>query len=72
MTNITIFDAVGRPVRYLQRNALNGTKGFYRWDGLGEKKQVLQTGIYIIYTEVFNLQGKIKKFKNLIVLARKH
>lgn len=72
VTNITIFDAVGRSVRYLQRNALNGTKGFYRWDGLGEKKQVLQTGIYIIYTEVFNLQGKIKKFKNLIVLARKH
>lgn len=71
VTNITIFDAVGRPVRNLQRNALSGLKGYYRWDGLGEKNQKLPIGIYIIYTEIFNLQGKTKKFKNTIVLARK-
>ncbi len=71
VANITIFDANGRPVRYLQRNALSGIKGYYRWDGLGEKQQKLTTGIYIVYTEVFNLQGKAKKFKKVIVLARK-
>ena len=71
VANITIFDAVGRPVRYLQRNALNGLKGHYRWDGLGEKQQRLPVGLYIIYTEVFNLQGKTKKFKNTIVVARR-
>lgn len=71
VANITIYDAVGRPVRYLQRNALSGLKGFYRWDGLGEKNQRLNSGIYIIYTEVFNLQGKTKKYKNVIVVARK-
>ena len=72
VSTITIFDAAGRPVRYLQRNALNGLKGYYRWDGLGEKNQKLPVGIYIIYTEVFNLQGKTKKFKNVIVLARRN
>ena len=72
VANITIFDAVGRPVRYLQRNVLNGLKGYYRWDGLGEKNKRLNAGIYIIYTEVFNLQGKTKKFKNVIVLARRN
>ena len=71
VTNITIFDAVGRPVKNLQRNALSGIKGYYRWDGLDEKNQKLPVGIYIIYTEIFNLQGKTKKFKNTIVLARK-
>ncbi|MFT3909470.1 MAG: lamin tail domain-containing protein [Ferruginibacter sp.] len=71
VTNITIFDAVGRRVRNLERNALSGIKGYYRWDGLDEKKNKLPVGIYIIYTEVFNLQGKTKKFKNTIVLARK-
>ncbi len=70
--NITIFDANGRPVRFLQRNALCGTKGNFRWDGLGEKQQKLPQGIYIIYTEVFNVNGKTKKFKNVIVLARKN
>jgi hypothetical protein len=71
LAGITIFDAAGRPVRYLQRNALCGIKGYFRWDGLGEKNQKLTVGIYIIYTEVFNLQGKTKKFKNVIVLARR-
>ncbi len=72
VANITIFDAAGRPVRYLERNTLAGLKGYYRWDGLGEKQQKLPVGIYIIYTEVFNLTGKTKKFKNTIVLARRN
>ena len=72
VANITIFDASGRPVRYLQKNALSGIKGSYVWDGLGEKQQKLQQGIYIIYTEIFNTDGKKKQFKNTIVLARRN
>ncbi len=72
VANITIFDANGRVVRYLQRNALCGIKGNFRWDGLGEKNQKLPVGIYIIFTEVFNLDGKKKRFKNTIVLARRN
>ncbi len=71
VANITIFDAAGRPVRYLKRNSLSGIKGYYRWDGLDEKNKKLPVGLYIIYTEIYNLQGKTKKFKNTIVLARK-
>ena len=72
VANITIFDAAGRIIRYLQRNALCGIKGSFRWDGLGDKNQQLSTGIYIIYTEVFNLDGKKKQFKHTIVLARRN
>lgn len=72
VANITIFDASGRPVRYLQKNALSGIKGSYIWDGLGEKQQKLQQGIYIIFTEIFNTDGKKKQFKNTIVLARRN
>jgi Lamin Tail Domain/CHU_C Type IX secretion signal domain len=72
VANITIFDAAGRAVRYLQRNALCGVTGTYRWDGLGEKNQKLSVGVYIIYTEVFNLKGKKKQFKNTLVLARRN
>ena len=71
VANITVFDGAGRPVRYLQRNALCGTIGYFRWDGLGEKNQQLMAGIYVIYTTIFNLQGKSKKYKNVVVLARK-
>ena len=71
VTNIIIFDATGRAVRYLQRNALSGIKGYYRWDGLDDKNRKLPQGIYIIYTEIFNKEGKKKQFKNAIVLARR-
>lgn len=72
VANITIFDANGRVVRFLQRNALCGIKGNFRWDGLGEKFQKLPAGIYVFLTEVFNLEGKKKQFKNVIVVARKN
>ncbi len=72
VASITIFDANGRPVRYLQRNALCGIAGNFRWDGLGEKNQQLPVGIYIIFTEVYNLKGEKKQFKNTIVLARRN
>jgi hypothetical protein len=72
VANITIFDAAGRQVRYLQRNALCGIRGSYRWDGLGDKGQALPVGIYVVYTEIFNLKGKTKKFKHTIVLARRN
>jgi hypothetical protein len=71
VANITIFDAQGRIVRYLQRNALCGFSGSFRWDGLGEKSQRLATGVYIVFSEIFNLRGKTKQFKNSIVLARR-
>ncbi len=72
VANITIFDAAGRVVRNLQRNALCGLKGSYRWDGLGEKNNQLPTGAYIVLIEIFNLQGKKKQFKNTIVVARRY
>lgn len=71
VTNITIFDASGRTVRFLQKNSLSGLTGYYRWDGLDDKGRKLPQGIYIVYTEIFNLDGKTKKFKNTVVLARK-
>jgi len=71
VANITIFDATGRPVRFLQKNALCGTTGSFRWDGLGEKGQQLPTGVYVVLTDVFNLDGKKKQFKKAIVVARR-
>jgi hypothetical protein len=71
VANITIFDANGRLVRYFVKNALLGLKGNWNWDGLNENGQRLPVGTYIIYSEIFNLQGKKKQFKNTVILARK-
>lgn len=71
IANITIFDAAGRPVRHLVRNGTLGLKGYWNWDGLDDKGNKLPVGSYIIFTEIFNLQGKKSHFKNSVVLARK-
>jgi len=71
VVNITIFDASGRPVRFLEKNSLSGLTGYFRWDGLDDKGKKLPQGIYIIFTDIFNKDGRKKQFKNTIVLARK-
>jgi hypothetical protein len=71
VANVYIHDANGRMVRYLVKNAVLGSKGMWTWDGLDEKGQKLTVGTYIVYTELFNLQGKKEYFKNVVVLARR-
>ena len=71
VANITIFDAAGRPVRNLVRNGTLGLTGYWSWDGLNDKGLKLPVGAYIVFTEIFNLQGKKNTFKNSLVLARK-
>jgi hypothetical protein len=71
VANITIFNAQGRPIRYLVRNGILGLSGQWNWDGLDEKGNKLPLGTYIIYSEIFNLRGKKQQFKNTVVLARK-
>ena len=70
MVNITIYDDKGRRVRHLVRNAIAGITSSFRWDGLDEQQKKLPVGNYIIVTEMLNLQGKTKKFKQVIALAR--
>lgn len=69
--NITAFDAAGKMVKQVVSNGICGVEGFFRWDGLDKNNQRLPIGIYIIITEVYNLQGKTKRFKNAVTLARR-
>ncbi|MBC7902231.1 MAG: lamin tail domain-containing protein [Gemmatimonadaceae bacterium] len=69
--NIILYDVSGMPVRHLVRNALCGVRGFFRWDGLGEGGRVLPIGNYIAVIDLFTLQGKLKKIRKVLCLARK-
>lgn len=69
--NVTIFDAEGRPVRYLERNTLLPASGYMTWDGRGESKRGLVTGIYVIFAEVFNTGGMVRHWKLPVVLGKR-
>ena len=70
VANVTVFDAQGRPVRQLVRNSLLGTTGIGSWDGLDDRRLRLPIGTYIIYVELFNLQGRKQQYKHTVRLAR--
>lgn len=71
VATIRIFDANGRIVRHLVNNASLTATGRFRWDGLDDGLNKLPVGIYVVLTEVFNLQGKTKKFKQAVTLVRR-
>ena len=72
VANITIFDAAGRKVRSLIANELLATSGFFVWDGLDNNDNKAMLGMYIVYAEVFDLNGTIKHYKKTCVLASKN
>jgi hypothetical protein len=72
VATIRVFDVNGRIVRHLANNASLSTSGRFRWDGLDDKLNKLPVGMYVVLTEIFNLQGKTKKFKQVVTLARRY
>lgn len=72
VANVTVYNSQGGIVKKLIKNQTLSTSGELQWDGLDETGAMKsKTGIYIIYVEMFNLDGNIKKFKKVAVLASK-
>ncbi len=69
--NIMIYDARGRQVIYLVKNELLGTEGVFSWDGITEDNLKANVGIYIVYFEIFDVKGNVKKYKKTTVLGGK-
>ncbi|NOY36144.1 MAG: hypothetical protein GXO83_01055 [Chlorobi bacterium] len=68
---VLVFNARGQLVRTLRNNHLLDREGMITWNGLDDygKKPVM--GIYLIYFEVFSLDGKVSSYKRTCVLAGK-
>ncbi|MFI5219913.1 MAG: lamin tail domain-containing protein [Bacteroidia bacterium] len=68
--NLKIFDSKGRLVIDLIKNQLLGTgEGSFIWDGITDENEKARIGIHVIYLEVFNAEGTVKKFKKPVVVA---
>ncbi len=69
--NIKIFDSNGRLVKNLLNNSLVNKEGFVSWNGCDDNNHLLEPGIYIIQTEIFDLKGFIKRIRKVVVVATK-
>lgn len=68
--NLGIYDMAGRRVRYLLKNVVLGLSDRFAWDGLDDRSNPLPSAMYIMLSEMYNLQGQTKKFRNIIILKR--
>ncbi|PKP33230.1 MAG: hypothetical protein CVT99_01905 [Bacteroidetes bacterium HGW-Bacteroidetes-16] len=71
MMTVKIFNAGGYTVRKLVNNQYLGTSGMVSWDGIQDDHSKAPVGIYVFYVEVFDLNGNVKKYKKVGVLAIK-
>ncbi|MEW6469711.1 MAG: lamin tail domain-containing protein [Bacteroidota bacterium] len=71
IASVRIYDSRGRLARTLVNNELLGSSGTFSWDGITDEQQKAGIGIYVIYVEVYNSSGEVKKFKKTCVVAGK-
>lgn len=71
VANVTIFDDQGRLIKKLIQNETLAAEGEWIWDGIDQNNNKVKTGIYIIYAELFDLNGHVKKYKKTAVAATK-
>ena len=67
--NIYIFNVAGQLIRHLVKGELVGRDGSTLWNGLDDNGNRVPIGVYVVVTEVFNFDGKVKKFKNAAVVG---
>ena len=70
MASVVIYDSYGIKVKTLINNELIGTNGSWSWNGRNNAGEKLLAGLYIIYLEIFDLNGNTRHFKKVCVLAR--
>lgn len=71
VASIAIFDAHGRLIRWLVQNELLSTSGVLSWDGTTDGSERALIGTYVLFFEVYNLNGQIESFKKACVVAGK-
>lgn len=71
LATIRIYGIDGTLIRELCQNAVWGNEGFYLWDGTNASDSKVRPGIYIIWVEIFDLQGKVDQIKKTVVVGTK-
>jgi hypothetical protein len=71
IANISIFNDQGVLIRKLVNNFTLNNEGTFIWDGLNEQSQLATVGIYLVNAEIYNLGGKIKRYRKSFALVSK-
>jgi len=67
--NVRIYSVNGTLIRDICQNAIWGREGFYLWDGTDSSGRKVRPGHYVLWAEVFDLEGKVSSFKKTVVVG---
>jgi hypothetical protein len=71
IAKLCVYNLRGQLIRNLARQMLIGDETLVLWDGLDENGQLAAIGTYVLYAEVFNADGRVKKKKKAFALNLK-
>lgn len=69
LANITAYSKTGILTKRISRNVTLGTEGDISWNGTDENGKLAPVGVYIIFIELTDLNGKTHRFRKACVLA---
>lgn len=67
--SIHIYGTDGRRVKEICQNAIWGYQGFYVWEGVDDAGRKVRPGYYIVFVEMFDLQGNLKQVKKTVAVG---
>lgn len=70
VANIKIADAQGREIKEIANNETLGSEGFFRWDGDRQDGSKARMGYYVVWFEVFSLDGTVKTFRKRVMIGQ--
>ncbi len=69
--NIYIYNSSGYLIKKLINNELASSGGTFSWDGTNFDNYKSETGIYIVFVEIWKTDGSVKKIKKTATLGAK-
>jgi hypothetical protein len=66
---IAIYSAGGMLIRELCQNAILGNSGIYTWDGTDQTGRRVRPGYYVVWIELFDLNGNIQQIKKPVAVG---
>jgi hypothetical protein len=67
--NVQVLNSIGQKIIKLGTNMVLGSEGYLIWNGINDKNKVVETGIYILYFEIFNPTNGDKKTKKIPIVV---
>ena len=71
LANVSVYDSRGCFVKQLIKNRFLSMKDHISWNGINEVQKKACNGIYLVYFELLNPEGKASKFKKITVVVGK-